>query len=251
MVIYYTILFFILGSIFGSFLNVVIYRLPKGESIIYPPSHCPLCGAKILPWDNIPILSYIILRGRCRNCGERISPVYMIVEFITAVLFAFGFFYYRWSSSLLEFVVFSLILIPIAFIDWKTMLIPDILSIGGIVIGLGFSIFRGEIIQSLISGVVSGGILLIFAVIGKWIFKKEAMGFGDVKMAAMLGVFVGWRSFIFLLIIASFTGAVYGIIMQLRGKIQDSKVPFGPFLAIGGIITYITANYILKFWLGI
>ncbi len=248
MTIYVSIIFFIFGAIFGSFLNVVIYRLPRGESIIYPPSHCPVCGAKILPRDNIPILSYIILKGKCRHCGANISPVYIVVESLTALIFTFGFLYYGFSFNLLEFLTFSLILIPVAFIDWNTMLIPDTLSLGGIIIGLVFSIFSGKIIHSLLGGVISGAILLLFAVIGKWIFRKEAMGFGDVKLAVMLGVFVGWQGFIILLVIASFIGAIYGIIMEIKAKIEDSKIPFAPFLAIGGIIAYIISKYIINLY---
>jgi len=251
MIIYLTIIFFIFGAVFGSFLNVIIYRLPRGESIIYPASHCPVCGAKILPRDNIPILSYIILKRRCRNCGAKILPIYIIVESITALIFTFGFLYYGLSFSLLEFLTFCLILIPIAFIDWNTMLIPDSLSIGGTIVGLIFSIFGGKIVQSLMGGIISGGILLIFAIIGRWIFHKEAMGFGDVKMAVMLGVFVGWQEFIILLVIASFIGAIYGLIMEIRGKIEDSKIPFAPFLAIGGIIAYVIGRYAINFYFGI
>ena len=248
MIIYLAIIFFIFGAVFGSFLNVVIYRLPRGESIIYPSSHCPACGTKILLRDNIPILSYIILKGKCRHCGAKISPLYIVVESATALIFTFGFLYYGLSFSLLEFLTFSLILIPIAFIDWNTMLIPDTLSFGGIVIGLVFSIFNGEIIHSLLGGIISGAILLFFAVIGKWVFRKEAMGFGDVKLAIMLGVFVGWQGFIILLVIASFIGAIYGIIMEIKGKVEDSKIPFAPFLTIGGIITYIISKYILNLY---
>jgi len=251
MIIYIAIIFFIFGAVFGSFLNVVIHRLPKGESIVYPPSHCPVCKAKILPKDNIPILSYIILKGRCRNCGGKISPIYIIVESLTALIFTSGFLYYGFSLNLFKFLTFSLISIPVAFIDWDTMLIPDTLSIGGIIAGLIFSIFNGEIIYALISGIISGAALLFFAVLGKWIFHKEAMGFGDVKLAGMLGIFVGWQGFIITLVIASFIGAIYGIIMEIKEKLQDSKIPFAPFLAIGGMIAYITSKYIVNIWFSI
>lgn len=248
MTIYLSIIFFIFGAVFGSFLNVVIYRLPKGESIIHPSSHCPVCGAKILPRDNIPILSYIILKGKCRNCGAKISSIYIVVESLTALIFTFGYIYYGISFNLLQFLVFNLILIPIAFIDWNTMLIPDTLTFGGIVVGLVFSIFSGEIIYSMIGGIISWAMLLLFGIIGKWIFRKEAIGFGDVKLAGMLGVFVGWQGFIILLVIGSFIGAIYGIIMEIKGKIEDSKIPFAPFLAIGGVIAYITSKYIINLY---
>ena len=231
---------FILGAILGSFLNVVIYRLPKGKSIIFPPSSCPHCGARIKPYDNIPIVSYIILKGRCRNCGAPISPRYPIVESIVAFSFLFGYLRYGLSFEYLTFVLFILLLVPISFIDFDTMLIPDSIAIPGIIIGLTLSFFRGRMYSSILGAVIGAVVIVTIYYSAKFIYKKEAIGLGDMRLSALIGSFVGWASFLITVFIASFIGLIYGvIIIRKRGGTIKKEIPFGPFLSIGGFIVFI------------
>ncbi|RKZ22355.1 prepilin peptidase, partial [bacterium] len=167
---------FILGTAFGSFLNVLIFRLPKGISIVSPRSFCPSCG-KNIPWyDNIPILSYILLRGKCRNCGARISIRYPVVEGLTGVLFLTGYLLYGFSLQYIEFLVLVLFLIPISFIDLDTMLIPDVLSIPGLMFGLLFALLRGRIMDGVSGALAGASIIALLYFVGRLIYKKEAMG---------------------------------------------------------------------------
>ncbi len=238
---------FILGTAFGSFLNVLIFRLPKGISIVSPRSFCPSCG-KNIPWyDNIPILSYILLRGKCRNCGAKISIRYPLVEGLTGVLFLTGYLLYGLSLQYIEFLVLVLFLIPISFIDLDTMLIPDVLSIPGLMFGLLFALLRGRIIDGVSGAFAGASIIALLYFVGKLIYKKEAMGIGDIQLAALIGAFTGWKSMFFTLFIASFTGAVYGLI-AVRGKKEENIVPFAPFLSLGAVVAYIGGKHLLYFF---
>ncbi|RKZ24724.1 prepilin peptidase [bacterium] len=238
---------FILGTAFGSFLNVLIFRLPKGISIVSPRSFCPSCG-KNIPWyDNIPILSYILLRGKCRNCGAKISIRYPLVEGLTGVLFLTGYLLYGLSLQYIEFLVLVLFLIPISFIDLDTMLIPDVLSIPGLMFGLLFALLRGRIMDGVSGALAGASIIALLYFVGKLIYKKEAMGIGDIQLAALIGAFTGWKSMFFTLFIASFTGAVYGLI-AVRGKKEENIVPFAPFLSLGAVVAYIWGKHLLYFF---
>ena len=240
------IFFFLLGAIMGSFFNVIIYRLPKKISIIKPSSHCPGCGEKIQWKDNIPILSYLILNGKCRNCDFYIPINYLVVETISAFLFLFSYLRFGISLELFTFLIFISLLIPISFIDLHTTLIPDSLSISGIVLGLALSVFRGLALISII-GATAGAILIsTIIVVGKRVYKQDVMGYGDIKLAAMIGAFVGWAGVLLTVMIGSFLGAVYGLIQIKRGKLtMKSQIPFGPYLAIGGIISFIYGKWII------
>ena len=187
------ILIFILGLIVGSFSNVCIYRIPKKESIVFPASHCPKCHSNISPKDNIPILSYILLKGRCRNCKSKISNQYPIVEFLTGLIYLIISLIYGLSIQTLIYIIFSSALIIIAFIDLNEQIVPDVISLPGIVIGFIISFFVTYIsfINSALGVLVGGGIILIIGLGGSVIYKKEAMGGGDVKLAAMIGAFLG------------------------------------------------------------
>ncbi len=238
---------FVIGAVFGSFLNVVIYRLPRKMSIVNPPSHCPVCGERIKPYDNIPILSYIILRGRCRNCGAMISPRYTIVESIVAFSFLFGYLRFGLGMEYIGFVLLTLLLVPIAFIDLDVMLIPDSIAIPGIVIGLLVGIFRGFVVQSFLGGVAGASTILFFYYVGKLIYKREAMGLGDVRIGALIGAFTGWAGWLISLVIAAFLGSIYGILLvRIKGGDLKNEIPFGPFLAMGGYAVYIWGSSILK-----
>jgi len=245
------ILIFILGLIVGSFCNVCIYRIPKNESIIYPTSHCPKCRTTIKPVDNIPLLSYILLKGRCRNCGSKISIQYPIVELLTGMIYLIIYLIYGLSIQSLIYIILSSALIIIAFIDLNEQIVPDVISLPGIGVGLILSFFVPYLsfINSALGVVVGGGIILIIALVGSMIFKKEAMGGGDVKLAAMIGAFLGWRYTIISLFLGFFLGALAGIFLVLsKIKSKEDMVPFGPFIALGSLITLLWGEKIIAWY---
>jgi len=222
----------------GSFLNVCIYRLPMGGSLLRPRSHCPKCGSPIQPYDNIPIISFFLLRGRCRNCKERISPRYPLVEALTAASAAA--LLYRYGLGFETFILFVFIcgLIVASFIDLDHQIIPDVITYPGIALGV-ISSFVSQSVQwrdSVLGAIVGGGILLIVAIGFRLIRKKEGMGLGDVKFLAMIGAFLGWKAVILTLVLSSFVGAIVGYLsLRLSGKGSHEPIPFGPFLALGAV----------------
>ncbi|MFH1406618.1 MAG: prepilin peptidase [Candidatus Omnitrophota bacterium] len=248
------ILVFIFGSLVGSFLNVCIHRLPKEESVILPRSYCPKCTKKI-PWhDNIPLISYILLRGRCRFCREKISFTYFLVELLSAS--AFLGFYLAFGVSL-KFTIYTAVtcaLIVITFIDFRHQIIPDEITIPGIVLGVLLSaVFPSlhesprrllSLGQSLLGALAGGGTLYAVGVIGKWIFKKEAMGGGDVKLMAMFGAFFGWKLALLTIFLSSLLGSVAGIYLKIRYKRE--LIPYGPYLSMGAVIAMLYGNKIIN-----
>ena len=247
------VLVFILGLIVGSFSNVCIYRIPKNESIIFPASHCPKCRSKIKPVDNIPLLSFILLKGRCRNCKSKISIQYPIVELLTGLTYLIIYLIYGLNIQTLVYIILSSALVIIAFIDLNEQIVPDIISLPGIVIGFILSFFVPYIsfINSALGVLVGGGIILIIGLAGSVIFKKEAMGGGDVKLAAMIGAFLGWRYIIISLFLGFFLGALAGIILILsKIKSREDTVPFGPFIVLGSFITLFWGEKIISWYLG-
>ena len=247
------VLIFILGLIVGSFSNVCIYRIPRNESIIYPASHCPKCRSKIKPVDNIPLLSYILLKGRCRNCKSKISIQYPIVELITGLIYLIIYLTYGLGVQTLIYIILSSALMIIAFIDLNQQIVPDVISLPGIIIGFILSFFVPYIsfINSALGVLVGGGIILIIGMAGSVIFKKEAMGGGDVKLAAMIGAFLGWRYIIISLFLGFFVGALAGIILILsKIKSREDTVPFGPFIILGSFITLLWGEKIISCYIG-
>lgn len=235
---------FIFGSIIGSFLNVCIYRMPREESIIYPGSHCPHCN-RILEWyENIPILSYVFLTGRCSSCKKYISIRYPIVELLTAGLFILFYNYFGLSPKLFIYLLFICGLIVAAFVDIAHRIIPDEISLGGIIIGFILSIIFPQIqntnnhlgagFQSLLGILIGGAIIYLTGILGDWLFKKESMGGGDVKLLAMIGAFLGWKIALVTFFLAPFFGAIVGIIIKIRTK--ESLIPYGPFLSLAALI---------------
>jgi leader peptidase (prepilin peptidase)/N-methyltransferase len=230
---------FIFGLIIGSFLNVVIYRLPEHQSIVSPPSHCPRCGKQIKPYDNIPLLSYIILRGKCRYCGSRISPRYPAVELITGLLAAGLFIKYGFSVDLIGFFILSACLIAITFIDIDHRIIPNTISYPGTIIGFAASFFVSinNPINATIGILTGAGILFATAFIYKAVTGVEGMGMGDVKLMAMIGAFLGWEAAIFTIIISAFIGSIVGVSLVLfAGKGRRYAIPYGPFISASAII---------------
>jgi leader peptidase (prepilin peptidase)/N-methyltransferase len=246
---------FVLGAVFGSFINVLVYRLPRDLSIVTPPSHCPSCNNKIKPYDNIPILSYIILRGRCRHCGTRISPKYILIELLSGILVAFSIYYFGLNVRGLEAAYLSLVFIAVFFIDLEFTIIPNFFTLPGVLLGLAVSFIPGAFIgwlDALIGIAIGGGVFYVVGKLGELLFKKEAMGFGDVKFAAMLGAFLGWKSLLLIFILASFLGSLVGLSILAfsgKGKSRSTYIPFGPFLVVAATITIYLGNIIINAYL--
>jgi leader peptidase (prepilin peptidase)/N-methyltransferase len=247
-----SIFMFVLGAIVGSFLNVCIVRMPHEESIVAPRSHCVHCK-KMIPWyDNVPFLSYLILRGKCRFCGAKISIRYFIVEVITASIFLFFYRYFGPTVLLWPYLVMVSGFIVATFVDFQHRIIPDEISIGGMIAGIIFSALIPQLHDvalhgqslimihlqslglSLLGVLVGGGSIYLMGMLGDFLFKKESMGGGDVKLMAMVGAFMGWKMAILAFFIAPFFGAVYGIIEKIRTK--DTAIAYGPFLVLGAVI---------------
>lgn len=237
------------GLIIGSFLNVCIYRIPREKSIVWPPSFCPKCGAHIKPYDNIPLFSYIFLWGKCRQCKAPISIQYPIVEAISGALTLLFVWHYGltpWTFVVLA-AVYALIILSV--IDLELMIIPDRFSLGLIVLGLAFSwcnpnfdgVWWQKLLQSLLGGSVGFFGVLAIALIGTFLFKKEAMGGGDVKLMGGVGALIGWQGVITTVIFASFLGLIYSIFLMIfKGKKGGDAIPFGPFLSAGALINLFT-----------
>jgi len=235
---------FIFGAVVGSFLNVCIFRIPAKKSIVKPSSQCPHCHHAIRFYDNIPILSFIILRAKCRNCGAKISWRYPLVELITAAFALVLFMKFGPTLQFLAFFVFTAALIVITFIDLDHQIIPDVISLPGIPIFLLAAIFITGVpwLEALIGVLIGGGVLFAIAFIYEFLTKREGMGGGDIKLLAMIGGFLGWKSLIFVLLFSSLTGAVVGVTVMIIQK-QNMKyaVPFGPFLSAAAV-AYIFAG---------
>ncbi|MCX5666083.1 MAG: prepilin peptidase [Candidatus Omnitrophica bacterium] len=239
----YNIAAFVFGSIVGSFLNVCIYRLPKGRSVIVPGSHCPNCTAPIHWYDNIPILSYIFLGGKARCCKAKISFRYFIVEVLTALVFLIFFSAFGLTPKFFAYIAMVSGLIVATFVDFEIQEIPDEVSIGGLVVGLILSIAFPSILNettrlngflnSILGAFVGGGMIYAMGMLGEFAFKKEAMGGGDVKLLAMIGAFIGWKLTIMTFFLAPVFGSVVGIILKIRhGK---DVIPYGPYLSLGAV----------------
>lgn len=242
----------IFGASLGSFLNVCIYRLPRSQSLIRPRSMCPSCGAKIAFYDNVPVLSYLLLWGRCRHCKTTISFRYPVVElaaglFAVAVLNQYGF---TWDA-LCRYALVAALLIVI-FVDIDYQIIPNVITYPGIMIGFISSFFLQEITykESLMGIVLGGGLLLVVAYGYYFVTKKEGMGGGDVKLLAMVGAFLGWKAVIFTMFVGSAVGSVLGIMLALRSaKGRKTAVPFGPFLSLGALLFMFYGHRIINWYL--
>ncbi|MDD5355629.1 MAG: prepilin peptidase [Candidatus Omnitrophica bacterium] len=245
---------FITGLAVGSFLNVCIYRLPREQSLVKPRSHCPHCKKTISWRDNIPLLSYILLKGKCRHCKAKISFQYFTVELITALMFILFYNTFGLTVKSIIYLVFTCGLIVATFVDFNFRIIPDEINIGGIILGLVASFIYPELhnagshifglYMSFLGIIVGGGILWLTGLIGDFIFKKETMGGGDVKLLAMIGAFLGWKIAVLTFFISPIFGAVVGIIIKLRTK--NSLIAYGPYLALGSLVSLFFGNDILK-----
>lgn len=244
-----TIWMFFLGASIGSFLNVVIYRLPRGESIIFPPSHCPKCNHRLVSKDLIPVFSFILLRGRCRYCGEKISVRYFLVETFLGISFSLLFLFFNFSFFTFKSLIFLSLLFPIFFIDLEHMLIPDVISLPGILVGIILSLFEGKGWESFIGSIVIGSILLLIYLLALIIYKEEGMGQGDIKLGLLLGSFLGVKLGILTLFLSFILGGIVSIfLLMLRNKALKEYIPFGPFLILAGIFAYFFGEKLLSFY---
>ncbi len=242
-----------LGAVVGSFLNVVIHRLPLGQSLVHPPSHCPRCGARVRPHHNLPVIGWLLLGGRCRDCREPISPRYPLVEALTAVLAA-G--WWARAESALAFGVYFVFLaglVAVTFIDLDHKIIPDSLSLGGVVLGMAASFLLPlGWKDSLVGAAAGGGILAAVAYGYEAVTGREGMGFGDVKLLAAIGAFLGWQAVLFTVFVSSVTGSVVGLAaIAMGGRDLRFEVPFGPFLALGAVVYLFFGPELVRWYFGL
>jgi len=238
-IIYY-IFVFVFGTVIGSFLNVLIFRLPRRISIIAPQSFCPGCKKGIKWYENIPIISYIVLGGRCSNCRQTISLRYPIVETLTGLLFVYAFSRFHFGYAFFFIAFFFSALIVITFVDFSFQVIPDVISIPGIFLGILFQVIKGDFLVGMIGMVFGGGMILLIRIIGGKVYKKEVMGLGDVFLTAMIGAFVGFPFILPAIFIGALVGAALGVVYIISTRQdRESPIPFGPFLSLGGITVII------------
>ncbi|HIC92493.1 MAG TPA: prepilin peptidase [Syntrophaceae bacterium] len=244
------ILAFVLGAIVGSFLNVCIHRIPRGDSIIKPSSHCPACNQPISFFDNIPLISYLLLRGRCRHCHTHISFRYPLVELLSALLSLGLFLKFGLSPHLFVYLILAWSLVAVTFIDLDTQTIPDVITLSGIIFGFfaSFLILQVKYWQLALGILLGGGILYMVAFLYHALTKKEGMGGGDIKLMAMIGAFLGYESVLPVIFLASLIGSLVGIIIMMGWK-KDRRyaIPFGPFLALSTLM-YIFCGQDLVRW---
>jgi leader peptidase (prepilin peptidase)/N-methyltransferase len=234
-----TIFIFVLGILLGSFANVIIFRIPKHKSIVTPRSHCQSCGKTVLWYDNIPIFSWILLKGQCRFCKSKFSIRYPLVEFLMGVMFAIVFLKVGWSWTLLEYLIFVFFGISSSFIDLDHFILPDIFTVGGIIIGLigAFINPEREFLSAVYGILVGGGFLLLVAYGYFWLRGEEGMGGGDIKLLGWIGAVFGWQSIPFVVMVSSLLGSIVGIIVMIKSKKGlKTQIPFGPYLVLAAIL---------------
>ena len=246
------IMFFIIGAIIGSFLNVCIYRLPRSESIIYPGSHCPHCKQKLKYYHNIPLISYLFLGGRCSYCRNPISIRYSVVEFLSALLTVFAFLKFGLSEQLLFYLVLIYSLIVISFIDFEVHLILNkiliALIIFTVILNVMFNIVDWK--EGFLGFVSGGGVLWLFSFLGKMILKKESMGMGDVKFAAVIGFFLGWKFILIALYIGFVIALIYYVLIKIINTGSAQKyIPMAPFFSFATILFLLYGNTISKYYM--
>lgn len=241
---------FVMGAIFGSFANVIILRLPKGESIAKPSSRCMSCQTPIKWYDNIPIFSWFILRGQCRKCGAKFSFRYPAVELTMAIFFVLTYHFVGWNWFLLEALILVFGLVTVSVIDIDHYILPDVFTLSGIVIGLAGALLNPErsFLESLLGVLLGGGFLWSIAYFYLLLRKEEGMGGGDIKLLAWIGAVLGWKAIPFVIISSSLLGTVGGALLALRQKKgMKTVIPFGPYLALGAVI-FLFGGSQIAFW---
>lgn len=250
-----------LGAIIGSFLNVVIHRYPRGESIVFPPSRCPKCGTHIKPWDNVPVLAWLWLRGRCRTCREPIDARYPLVEAANALFYLAVF---QRTGATIGFIPVAALVsmtIVLIYIDLDIQILPDVIDLPGVIIGLSMAwaglgplhpdlLLAQTLLESATGAIVGGGVLLAIALAYQLVRKVEGMGMGDVKMMAMLGAVLGWEPLFPLLVLASVAGALVGVFVAARsGSGMQVALPFGVFLGLAFLVVLFFGRDLGELWM--
>ncbi len=249
-----TLIVILFGLAWGSFLNVVIYRLPRRISLIHPPSTCPECGKRIKPFRNIPVLSYLWLRGRCPDCGTRISLTYLLVEVLTPAGFLLLFAQYHFQPHFFAASLFLSAMLVLGFIDFRHQVIPDGVTFPGIALSLVYAYLRPDMTlgQAFIGAAVGGGfLLLVYSLYYLW-RKKAGLGMGDVTMMLFIGAFLGWKLAFFTLMAASFAGALFGItVMLFQKRNLEYALPFGTFLAPAAVFALLWGESLINAYLAL
>jgi len=248
-------IFFIFGGVFGSFLNVCIYRFPREESIVKPGSHCPHCQKPISWKDNLPILSYILLRGRCRSCGQSISARYFWVELMSGLIWITFWSWYGFSGVTLAGILLYSVLLSVSVTDWETGYIPDKFTLptmaAGLILSAGFPELQGQGVWlkslgwSFAGLLAGGGILLVTGLIGNFLFKKDSMGGGDIKLLAMLGAFLGVKKVILVFLLAPILAVPFALFARFIRK--SETIPFGPYLALTGAWLFLHGDRVAEY----
>lgn len=243
----------VLGLCVGSFLNVCIYRIPRGGSVLRPRSRCPGCEYELRWYDNIPVISYALLLGRCRRCRSRISMRYPIVEVLTALVFLAHFALFGWTALLVVRLLFACALIVLFAIDLEHHILPNVITLSGLAAGLVFSlVFPPGIVDALLGALLGGGVLWL---IGEAYYRfsgQDGMGGGDVKMLAMVGAFLGWKLVLVTLVLSSIGGSLVGLIVILlrRGGLKHA-LPYGTFLALAALTASLVGERIVEWYVGL
>lgn len=248
----------LLGLIVGSYLNVVIHRVPLGLSTVHPRSRCPVCGTMIGARDNVPVLSWVILRGRCRSCGTPISWRYPLIEAATGGLFLACFLRFGFTLQALTAAIFAALMLALAMIDYDHMLLPDRITWPGIAVGLAAQLW-GPLVDwpsALIGTALGAGLLLAIWALWWLVRREEGMGLGDVKMLALIGAFLGWTGVLVTLFLSTLTGSIVGIALMRAGGSEGgmtmrSKLPFGVFLALAGVLALFFGDFLVVWYAGL
>ncbi len=242
-----------LGLVVGSFLNVVIHRLPKDESIVVPRSHCPACRAPIRVRDNIPIVSFLLLAGRCRACGHPIAWRYPVVEGLTGLLFAMTVVQFGPTLQAAFLLTFLCGLVVVSFIDLDHQIIPNIITLPGIPLGLAGGLLLGHppLLDRLIGALAGAGFLYLVLFYGGVLYGQEAMGEGDLNLIAMVGAFLGWKAVVITILVGCLVGSAVGLsLIALRRLGRRQHIPFGPFLSLGAVVALFRGDWLISWYLG-
>lgn len=251
LLILYAVLF---GLVVGSFLNVVVYRLPRGTSVVFPRSSCPFCGGAVAARDNLPVLSYLMLRGKCRRCSAPISIRYPLVESATGALFGLCAWRFGPEPQWLVASLLCSLLLSLALIDLDHFVLPDKITLPGVFAGLALQpwIARTDFLDAILGALLGAGVLILIVNIWYWLREEEGMGLGDVNMLAMVGAFLGWQGAAVTLVAATVAGAVTGLLLiAFRRMGSRSRLPFGVFLALGAALALFAGEEIADFYLGL
>jgi leader peptidase (prepilin peptidase)/N-methyltransferase len=248
---FFYFLTFVIGLLLGSFFNVCIYRIPREESIVFPASHCTNCSTKLKWKDLIPVFSFLVLGGRCRYCGEKISLKYPLVELATSLIYLILAVMFGMSSTFFIYAFLCSLLIIATVIDLEFQIIPNGLVIIGIVAGFIFSLLGLSVplVDALIGMLVGGGIFLLVALLAQLILKREGIGGGDIKFMAMIGLFIGWRLTILSILLSIYSGGLIGGLLLLFGiKKRSDAIPYGPFIALGTFLSILYGNDLINWY---